>query len=317
MNRSEFIFKAVDIIYHRSQNCIKFDDIKSVKEIAYGTNPHNKLDIYYRESQHKLPVLFNIHGGGFVAGDKKHRVSIGHIFADKGWFVVNINYRLAPRFAFPDPMIDCFEALNYLNVLSEQYNLDLDKVVLTGDSAGGYYSVHMIAALTNPELSNRLSLPASNIKPAGVMGLFGPYDLLTAVNAKIPFGMLRSVVNSFLGIKTDEKFECLKNYKYIHDMAPINYVNSNWCPVLLTYANQDFFCAGHAELLYDKLKENGIYVTESHSTEFKDNHCYHLSYKKNASKRAFLKFFDFLDMVKAGGPTKEQMYDNAKEVRDA
>ena len=189
----------------------------------------------------------------------------------------------------------------------------MDKVVLTGDSSGGYFAVEMIAALKNSELRNRLSLPESTISPAGVMGLFGPYDLLTAVNSKLPFGMVRSVIESFLGIKTDKTYECLKNYKYITDMAPINHVSPDWCPVLLAYAEQDFFCAGHAEMLFNKLKETGIYVTETHSSEYKDNHCYHLSYKKERSIAAFQKFFEFLEMIRAGGPTKQQMTDNLNE----
>lgn len=305
MNRAELLFKVVDLIYHRSQNCILFEDVISQKNISYGEDKLNKLDIYYCESNEKKPVLFNIHGGGFVAGDKKHRVSIGHIFAKKGWFVVNINYRLSPKNPFPSPLEDCFNAYNSLISLRDEYNLDLSKVVLTGDSSGGYFAVQMIAVLSNPGLRKRLSLPESTIFPAGVMGLFGPYDLLTAVNSKLPFGMVRSVIESFLGIKTDKTYECLKNYKYITDMAPINHVNHDWCPVLLAYAEQDFFCAGHAEMLFNKLKENGIYVIETHSSEYKDNHCYHLSYKKERSIAAFQKFFEFLEMIRSDGPTKQ------------
>lgn len=315
MNRAELFFKLVDVVYHRSQNCIRYDDVLSVFDLPYGDDPLQKLDIYYKNTAEKLPVLFNIHGGGFVAGDKKHRLSIGHIFANSGWFVVNINHRLSPKNFFPDPLVDCFLALNMLNKLSNQYNIDLNNVVLTGDSSGGYFAVHMIAAMNNPDLYNRLNLPICNIKPTGVMGLFGPYDLLTAVNSKIPFGMVRSVVESFLGIKTDKEFNCLKTYKYLNDMAPASYVNNLWCPTLLIYAKQDFFCTGHAEILYDKLKESGVYVTEVHSTQPKDNHCYHLAYKKEASKIAFAKMQTFLSMIKAGGPTETDINNNKNEIR--
>lgn len=315
MNRAELFFKLVDVIYHRSQNCITYNDVLSVLDLPYGNDPLQKVDLYYKNSADKMPVLLNIHGGGFVAGDKKHRLSIGHIFANTGWFVVNVNHRLSPKNFFPDPLIDCFSALNFLNQLSKKYNIDLNNVVLTGDSSGGYFAVHMVAAINNPELYNRLNLPKSDIKPTGVMGLFGPYDLLTAVNSKIPFGMVRSVVESFLGIKTDKQFNCLKEYTYLNDMAPASYVNNKWCPTLLIYAKQDFFCTGHAEILYDKLKENGVYVSEVHSSSPKDNHCYHLAYKKKASIIAFNKMQEFLHMIKSGGPTESDILSNIAEIR--
>lgn len=86
-------------------------------------------------------------------------------------------------------------------------------------------------------------------------------------------------------------------------------------PYLLIYAKQDFFCTGHAEILYDKLKESGVYVTEVHSTQPKDNHCYHLAYKKEASKIAFAKMQTFLSMIKAGGPTETDINNNKNEIR--
>lgn len=109
MNRAEVVFKAIDVLFHPFQNCIKIKDTVIEKDISYDDRyPQCKADFVYKKSEEKLPVLVNIHGGGFVMGDKKHRRSISELYADKGWFVININYRLAPKYPFPAFMEDIF-----------------------------------------------------------------------------------------------------------------------------------------------------------------------------------------------------------------
>ncbi|KAJ5093884.1 hypothetical protein N7456_009745 [Penicillium angulare] len=85
------------------------------------------------------PVLINFHGGGF---------SIGHAIDDARWahavlkahedsFVVSVNYRLAPEHPFPIPMEDCVDAIIWLWEHARSYNLDRNRFVLCGNSAGG------------------------------------------------------------------------------------------------------------------------------------------------------------------------------------
>ena len=158
MNRGEFVFKAIDILFHPFQNYINKEGVKCVKDIVYNAEYEScKCDIYYKEgATEPMPVVLNVHGGGFVKGDKKHRKSIAHLYADRGWFVVNINYRLSPKYAFPALPYDVITALNFLKVLAEKYSLNLDKVVLTGDSAGAYAATYCVAAAYDDELTKEL-----------------------------------------------------------------------------------------------------------------------------------------------------------------
>ena len=103
MNRAEFIFAAIDVLFHPFQNYITKEGVKCIKDISYNDQyAECKGDIYFKEgAKEPMPVIVNVHGGGFVKGDKKHRKSIAHLYADRGWFVWNINYRLSPKHKFP------------------------------------------------------------------------------------------------------------------------------------------------------------------------------------------------------------------------
>lgn len=55
--------------------------------------------------------------------------------------VFSIDYRLAPKYPFPDPVNDCYQAYVWILTHAQEYfNLKIDRFVITGDSAGGYLS---------------------------------------------------------------------------------------------------------------------------------------------------------------------------------
>ncbi len=305
MNRAEFVFALIDVLCHPTQNYISKKNIECVKDISYDdTHKECKLDVYYRKTDEKMPVIFNIHGGGFVKGDKKHRKSLAHLYADQGWFVVNINYRLAPKAPFPSIAEDCLHAVDYLHTLAKDYNIDLDKVVITGDSSGAYSATYTTDLLTNPELRERLNLPDVGIKPAGLISFCGVYDLIAALDMKIPFGIVRSVAESFLGFKFNKDYSNKSEYRYLAEVSPTNWVNANFPKTLITMAQQDFFCKGQGEILYARLKELGVDVKEIHSTKFMDNHCYHFNFWTKASKDTMAEVYKFLSEIKNGDTAK-------------
>ena len=75
MNKAQFVFKAVDIIGNPSQNNIRYENVVSVRDIAYGSEKLNRGDLYYipeiLNDGKKHPVIVYYHGGAFLAGDKE------------------------------------------------------------------------------------------------------------------------------------------------------------------------------------------------------------------------------------------------------
>ncbi|KAK2004411.1 alpha/beta-hydrolase [Colletotrichum falcatum] len=118
--------------------------VRSVK--AYVAPPENRPALvktiffpkeYDTTSKDQLPVLFTIHGGGFVLGSPTDNDDWNQTYASQHHCVViGLNYGKAPGNPFPKPVYDC-EAL-FLAALNDQsLPLDRTRVALLGWSAGG------------------------------------------------------------------------------------------------------------------------------------------------------------------------------------
>ena len=87
MNKAELVFKAIDVLGHAPQNAKSFDGITCIKDIAYGEADLQKGDLYFKndvnKSGEKKPIVLYIHGGGFIKGDKKHRVTVSEYYANE------------------------------------------------------------------------------------------------------------------------------------------------------------------------------------------------------------------------------------------
>ena len=85
-----------------------------------------------------LPVFYWMHGGGYVLGSARQ----GDAFtlraaSELGMFAVSVEYRLAPETPYPGPLEDCYEGLAHLVENAAALNLDTDKIIIGGVSAGG------------------------------------------------------------------------------------------------------------------------------------------------------------------------------------
>ncbi len=93
----------------------------------------------YRPNDRKdLGLLVFYHGGGWVLGSmnthddvcRKLALAMGHA-------VLSVDYRLAPEFAFPEPLNDCIVALRWAHANAAELGIDATRIAVGGDSAGG------------------------------------------------------------------------------------------------------------------------------------------------------------------------------------
>ncbi|MBN8867926.1 MAG: alpha/beta hydrolase [Solirubrobacterales bacterium] len=124
-------------------------NIKYMK--ALGKKGENLLDVYAPRKlpDHKLPVLFWIHSGGWYQGNKTDEARAKAIkFVRSGFVFVAVNYRLSPkptnrysfdsdRVMFPDYVKDAAKGLGWVNRNIRDYGGNPKKIVLSGHSAGG------------------------------------------------------------------------------------------------------------------------------------------------------------------------------------
>jgi acetyl esterase/lipase len=162
-------------LYAPMQQKEPYADVKAERDVKYGAAERHLLDVFTPEtSSSARPVLIYIHGGGFVAGNKRGPGSPFYdnimLWAVKNGFVgVNATYRLAPQFVWPAAAEDLAAVVQWVAAKIGERGGDPTKVFLMGQSAG---AVHVANYVSHPELHK--------VKGGGLAGaimLSGLYDL--------------------------------------------------------------------------------------------------------------------------------------------
>lgn len=308
MNIVKNVFEAIDVAFNKKQNeVIAFenqDKVNVVKDIVYSTLDEKVclLDYYFvPKKRGKYPVIMNIHGGGFVAGDKDYRKQLCTWFALEGFFVVNVNYGLSPDYIFPQPINQLLEACNWIYKNRVELKLDAEKVVVCGDSAGAYYASMLVAINKNENLRKVFGAKMKLSFSACVLNC-GLYDVQKSLDTRVLLNLNKVVFETYTGI-TQKDFE---NYEYKDYLSPLEFINSDFVPAFLIYAEKDILCRGQTEILLQKLEENDVYYESYHSKSIFQNHCFSLSWTSEAAKEANLLLLSFLRKVKKGTlPTRQ------------
>ena len=128
---------------------------------VYSPTP---LDV---ENPEKLPVIVEVHGGGYLTNNKECNRPHGMYFASKGYKVVNINYTLQPEAEFDQELREINAAFNWIGDNADKYGFDLDNVFLTGDSSGAHLSLLYTAVQTRPDLQEYFKVTAPEVKIKG------------------------------------------------------------------------------------------------------------------------------------------------------
>ena len=109
------------------------------RDIAYGTDPLQRLDVYAPADAHDAPILLMVHGGGWVRGDKAASGVVDNKVAHylpSGFLVVSTNYRLSPEVDPAGEAGDVASALAFVQGHAAEWGGSSRKVVLMGHSAG-------------------------------------------------------------------------------------------------------------------------------------------------------------------------------------
>lgn len=303
MNKAELVFKAIDVLGHAPQNSKSFAGVTAVKDIAYGTSDLQKGDLYYKESfknqEAKVPVVLYIHGGGFIKGDKKHRVTVSEYYANEGFYVFSINYRLPPEVDIIGQISDCIEALNYIETLADSYNIDLNNIFITGDSSGSCQTTFLAANKFDDDLRKHIGCPEIKVQIKGLMLMSGIYDVEALVKHIKLFGVIPQAAEMILNFKLKSDLSNLSEYEFYDYMSPSKFINEKWCPVFISWAEDDIFCKGQGEAMTKALNEKINDVTTYSAKGLLNNHCYHLFLKSNKyAEECMSKSVEFLNRVK-------------------
>ncbi len=207
-----------------------------------------KMDLYLPPKTNKPSgILINIHGGGWNHGVKEGQGGFSSFFK-AGFAVANIEYRLTPQAKAPAAVEDTRCALIYLIKNARQLNIDVNKIVLMGGSAGGHLAL-MAGLLGNNHLFDSNCTGTENIQVAAIIDKYGINDVWDWAYG--PNITSKSATN-WLGSKA-------KDIEFIQSVSPIHYINKNSPPVFIVHGNADPTVSyQQSVILHKKLVELGV-----------------------------------------------------------
>lgn len=125
--------------------------VSSLEDLAYGPDERQRLDVFAPAARpgRAMPVVLFVPGGGYVGGAKSRAgvpfyQNVGVFFAKNGVVGVTMNYRLAPKHAWPAGGEDVAAALRWLRKNIAEFGGDPERIFLYGQSAGGTHVAHYV-----------------------------------------------------------------------------------------------------------------------------------------------------------------------------
>ena len=121
----------------------------------HDNNPLHYLNIYLpKDNNETRPLLIDVHGGGWVYGDKDTNGLLCMDFVKRGFITMSMSYRLLPEHKLVEMIQDIFKSLHYLYSLKDKYPIDFENVSMMGDSAGGHLNLIVNAINNSDELQS-------------------------------------------------------------------------------------------------------------------------------------------------------------------
>jgi acetyl esterase/lipase len=211
-------------------SAVRFEnEYRIVPNITYLTasNYDAKLDLYVTRTPDKaLPTLIWIHGGGWTGGTKESYAGIPAYLA-MGMNVVNVEYRLARVAQAPAAVEDCRCALRWVIQHAREYGIDINRLVVSGGSAGGHLALTTGMLPASAGLDRQCPGP-DNLKVAAIVNWYGISD----VNELLEGPNMKAYAVTWVGSATDRE-------QIAKRVSPLSYVRAGLPPVLTIHGDAD------------------------------------------------------------------------------
>ena len=196
---------------------------------------------WVNDGKGKKPTLLYIHGGGWVGGSKDERALNVLPYVYRDWVVISINYRLAQVAKAPAAVEDCLAALEWVHANAEKYDIDTDRIVVSGGSAGGHLALMTGMLRNGDELCGGKLKVGSKKQVAAIVNWYGVTDFSINPPPIEWFGE---------NVDVDE---------YARTLSPVNYVREGGIPIITIHGTEDTWVpVKQAIKLHGKLREVGV-----------------------------------------------------------
>ncbi|MFC4262056.1 alpha/beta hydrolase fold domain-containing protein [Ferruginibacter yonginensis] len=195
-------------------------------------NWEGRVDIYYKSGVNvkPMPILINMHGGAWRHGNKESQTGFSTYFK-LGFAVANVEYRLSAQATAPAAIEDVRCVMMYLINHADSLNIDVNRIVLSGSSAGAHLAL-MAGLMGNNNAQFDKDCTITN----------KPYRIAAVIAQSTPSTLFDPNINKVL--KDGAIYEWLGSAKkddvaFAKSLSPISYINKNNPPIFLTHGDAD------------------------------------------------------------------------------
>ncbi len=223
-------------------------DVRRGVEYGKGGDVPLKLDLYSPKAKNDpKPALIFVHGGGWKSGRRDDYRYYGIKFAQRGFVVASISYRLRNVAPFPAAVEDAKCAVRWIRANAAMLNVDPERIAIVGGSAGGYLAMMVGYSSDVPELEGHGGNAGVSSCVQAVVNLYGPTDLTTA------YAREHDLVKRFLGKSYEEA------PKLYERASPLQHVSADDPPTLILHGTLDELVPiSQADALAAKIKQHGV-----------------------------------------------------------
>jgi acetyl esterase/lipase len=207
-----------------------------------------KVDFYLPANNGKqTPIVINIHGGGWNHGVKESQTGFSSFFK-AGYAVANMEYRLTGQATAPAAVEDARCVLIYIIKNATALNIDVNKIVVMGGSAGGHLAL-MAGLLGNNHLFDKNCTGVEKIKVAAIIDKYGITDVWDWAYGP---NLTSKSATRWLGDKA-------KDEAFAKSVSPTHYITKDSPPIFIVHGDADPTVPyQQSEALHKKLIELGV-----------------------------------------------------------
>ena len=251
--KSEKVSVTLSSLFFYKQNI----STKPSVDVVYGKTTDGielKLDVWPAQKKSEdvvTPVIVQVHGGGWVSGDKGQVQDWNQWMNDQGYTVFDVRYRMPPEAGWKDEVGDVKSAIGWIVQHADTYKIDPNRIILMGESAGGNLALLAAYSMGDKHLPPSTDVPDVSIK--AVINMYGPSDMTEFYKNNPSKRYVQDVMNQYIGGLPSDYPERYKT------LSPISYIQENTPPTIMFLGTGDRIVpVEQANVLDEKLTKSGV-----------------------------------------------------------
>jgi acetyl esterase/lipase len=209
-------------------------DVVAKRRLPYAPGGRRfELDVFHhRDMPAGAPVLLQVHGGGWIIGEKEQQgIPLMMRMAARGWVCVAINYPLSPKAKWPDHLVAVKRAIAWIREHGADYGADPSFIAITGGSAGGHLC--SMAALTPDDKTLQPGFEEVDTAVQACVPHYGVYDFTAEDGTAASKVKVESLLKRYV-MAPDARYP--EDYRAA---SPLSRVSQNAPPFFVLHGSND------------------------------------------------------------------------------